>query len=48
MNYNKGLYMAKELSKVVSIVIYKKGEKGSITFFDNKEIAKGIFQVKPL
>jgi 5-dehydro-2-deoxygluconokinase len=48
MDYNKGLYMAKELSKVVSIVIYKKGEKGSITFYDNKEITKGIFQVKPL
>ena len=48
IDYNKGLYMAKELSKVVSIVIYKKGENGSITFFDNKEIAKGIFQVKPL
>ena len=24
------------------------GEKGSITFANNKEIARGIFQVKPL
>ena len=48
IDYNKGLEKAKELSKIVSIVIYKKGEKGSITFFDNKEIFKGIFQVKPL
>ena len=48
IDYNNGLEKAKELSKIVSIVIYKKGEKGSITFFDNKQIFKGIFQVKPL
>ena len=48
IDYNKGLEKAKELSKIVSIVIYKKGEKGSITYFDNKEIFKGIFRVKAL
>ena len=47
-NYDKGMDMAKNLSKEVSIVIYKKGERGSVTFYDNKEINKGIFSVKAL
>ena len=47
-NYDKGLDIAKDLTKEVSIVIYKKGEKGSITFYDNKRIDKGIFPVKAL
>jgi 5-dehydro-2-deoxygluconokinase len=47
-NYEKGLKVAHILSKEVSIVIYKKGERGSITFIENKEIIKGIYPVKPL
>ena len=47
-NFEKGMKVAKELSGEVSIVIYKKGEKGSVTFCDNKEINKGIFPVKAL
>jgi 5-dehydro-2-deoxygluconokinase len=47
-DYNKGINIAKELSNKVSIVIYKKGEKGSITFYDNKQINKGIFIVNAL
>ena len=47
-NYNEGMQVAKKLSKEVSIVIYKKGEKGSITFYDNNQINKGIFPVKAL
>jgi len=48
MNYDKGMEIARDLSKEVSIVVYKKGEKGSITFLNNKEINKGIFPVKAL
>ena len=47
-SYNKGMEIATELSKKVSIVIYKKGEKGSTTFYDNNCINKGIFPVKAL
>jgi len=47
-NFEKGLQTAHDLSKEVSIVIYKKGEKGSITFIENKEIIKGIYPVKAL
>ena len=47
-NYEKGLKVAHTLSKEVSIVIYKKGERGSITFIENKEIIKGIYPVKAL
>ena len=47
-NYEKGLKVAHILSKEVSIVIYKKGERGSITFIENKEIIKGIYPVKAL
>ncbi len=47
-NYSRGLDYAEELSSNCPLVIYKKGEKGSITFADNKKIVKGIFQVKPL
>ena len=42
------MQVAKKLSKEVSIVIYKKGDKGSITFYDNNQINKGIFPVKAL
>ena len=47
-NYKKGLSAAKELSKEISIVIYKKGEKGSTTFYNDKQIEKGIFPIKAL
>jgi len=47
-NYDNGIQIAKELSKKVSIVIYKKGEKGSVTFYNNEKINKGIFSVKAL
>ena len=39
---------ARQLAKNVSLIIYKKGDKGSITFAKNKIIKKGIFPVKPL
>ncbi len=47
-NYEKGMKTARDLAKNVSVVIYKKGEKGSVTIFENKEIKKGIFPVKAL
>ena len=47
-NYSEGLNYAKNLSINYDLVIYKKGEKGSITFVDSKEIKKGIFPVRPL
>ena len=47
-NYSEGLNYAKNLSINCDLVIYKKGEKGSITFVDSKEIKKGIFPVRPL
>ena len=46
--YSEGLKYAKKLSSNCDFVIYKKGEKGSITFADGIEIKKGIFPVKPL
>ena len=47
-DYSKGLIYAKNLSSNCDLVIYKKGENGSITFADRKEIHKGIFPVQPL
>ena len=47
-NYNKGLNYAKKISSNSDLVIYKMGEKGSITFTNNEEISRGIFPVKPL
>ena len=47
-NYKEGLEYAKKLSSDCELVIYKMGEKGSITYANNKEINKGIYQVKPL
>ena len=47
-NYDKGMQTAQNLSKEISIVIYKKGDKGSITFFEGNQIIKGIFPVKAL
>jgi len=47
-NYDEGMQTALNLSKEVSIVIYKKGEKGSITIFEGNKIKKGIFLVNAL
>ena len=47
-NYDDGLSYAKKISKNCDLVIYKMGEKGSITFANDKEIQRGIFPVKPL
>ena len=47
-NYEKGIILAEDLSKKISIVIYKKGENGSTTFYDDNCIIKGIFPVKAL
>ena len=47
-NYSEGLNFAKSLSSKCDLVIYKKGEKGSITFIEDDEIKKGIFPVNPL
>ena len=47
-NYNRGLKYAKKISSKCDLVIYKMGEKGSITFTNNAEISRGIFPVKPL
>ena len=48
-DYNEGKKLAQKLSKLTSsIVIYKMGEKGSITFAENEKIKTGIFQVDAL
>ncbi len=47
-SYDDGLNYAKKISKNCDLVIYKMGEKGSITFANNDEITRGIFPVKPL
>ena len=47
-SYNKGLDYAKKISSSCDLVIYKMGEKGSITFANNEEISRAIFPVKPL
>ena len=47
-NYDDGLSYAKKISRNCDLVIYKIGEKGSITFANNEEIQRGIFPVKPL
>ena len=47
-SYSTGLNFAKNLSSSCDLVIYKKGEKGSVTFTKDKEIKKGIFLVEPL
>ena len=47
-NYKNALKYAEKLSSNCDLVIYKMGEKGSITFANNVEISRGIFPVKPL
>jgi 5-dehydro-2-deoxygluconokinase len=48
IDYDKGYDFAKSLANEIDLVIYKKGEKGSVTFMKNNEFSKGIFEVKPL
>ena len=47
-SYDDGLSYGKKISRNCNLVIYKMGEKGSITFANNEEIQRGIFPVKPL
>lgn len=48
-NYKDGFNLAQELSKSTScIVVYKMGEKGSITFIENEMIKTGVFKVEAL
>ena len=44
----KSLLLARSLANKIDLIIYKKGEKGSIAITKNKEISKGIFKVKAL
>ena len=46
--YEAGFDLAKQLSLLSPIVIYKKGEKGSVTFIENKTINMGVYKVKTL
>tara|TARA_B100001123_G_C15091377_1_gene939790 strand:- start:42 stop:1019 length:978 start_codon:yes stop_codon:yes gene_type:complete len=46
--YKDGLNFAKTLSSNCDLIIYKKGEHGSISYVDGKEINKGIFSVDPI
>lgn len=47
--YEKGLAKARDLAKSgASLVVYKMGEKGAITFTDNDEIRSGIYAVDAL
>ena len=47
-SYEEGFNYAKKKSSNCDLVIYKMGEKGSITFANNEEVEKGIFPVNPL
>ena len=47
-DYNKGIKIAKELNNTSKIIIYKKGDKGSLTFNNDLVIKKGIFNVDAL
>ena len=47
-DYNKGIKIAKELNNTSKIIIYKEGDKGSLTFNNDLEIKKGIFNVDAL
>ena len=47
-SYDNALNYAKKISTNCDLVVYKMGEKGSITFTNNKEISRGIFKVKPI
>lgn len=44
----KGLAKARELSSTVSLVVYKMGERGAITFAGGEEIRTGIYPVEVL
>jgi len=45
---SEAINYARNLSSTCDLVIYKKGERGSITFVEGNEIQKGIFPVQPL
>tara|TARA_B100000686_G_scaffold283178_1_gene305986 strand:- start:248 stop:1243 length:996 start_codon:yes stop_codon:yes gene_type:complete len=47
-NYKKGLNIAKKLSNSSTIVVYKMGDRGSVTFSENNTIKTGVFNVKPI
>ncbi len=47
-SYDNGLSYAKKISTNCDLVVYKMGEKGSITFANDAEISRGIFPVKPI
>ena len=47
-DYKKGLRLARTLIKKVQILIYKKGQNGSITLTKDKNFFKGIYKVKTL
>ncbi|MDD9909105.1 MAG: 5-dehydro-2-deoxygluconokinase [Ahrensia sp.] len=48
-DYDQGLTMARELAaESASIVVYKMGEKGAITFAGGEELRTGIFPVEAL
>jgi Sugar kinases, ribokinase family len=47
-DYNRGLELAESLCKEIEIVIYKKGQMGSISFINKKKIIKGVYNVKVL
>ncbi len=45
----QGLNKARELAETgTSIVVYKMGENGAVTFYDSKEVATGIYKVEAL
>ena len=47
-DYTEGISYAKKLSSNCDLIIYKKGENGSITFANGREINKGVYPVQPL
>ena len=46
--YKEGFEFAKKLSSSCDLIIYKKGDHGSISFVEDRQIHKGIFPVVPL
>ena len=48
LDFKQGLNLAKSLKNEIDIVIYKKGENGSLTFLRDTEISKGIFKVNAI
>ena len=46
--YEDSLNFAKTLSSNCDLIIYKKGNHGSVSFVEDREINKGVFSVNPL